>query len=48
MSRDQRQYQTEYLAHWNATASQTSTGKPIDAILSPTMATASFPHDYQP
>ncbi|KIX07405.1 uncharacterized protein Z518_02058 [Rhinocladiella mackenziei CBS 650.93] len=46
--KDQRQYQIEYLAHWNATSSQTSTGKPIDALLTPSMASASFPHDYLP
>ncbi|OAG42120.1 hypothetical protein AYO21_03574 [Fonsecaea monophora] len=45
---EQRQYQIEYLNHWRATSSQTSTGKPIDALLTPSMASASFPHDYLP
>ena len=46
--RDQRQYQIDYLALWNATARMTSTGKPIDVLLTPAMASASFPHDYLP
>lgn len=28
-------YQQGYLAHWNATAKQTSTGQPIDGLLLP-------------
>ena len=29
------EYQLEYMQHWNATASRTSTGRPIDAWISP-------------
>ncbi|KPI38100.1 putative amidase [Cyphellophora attinorum] len=47
-NQQQRQYQTEYLEHWNATASRTSTGKPVDAILTPSFASASYPHDHLP
>ncbi|EXJ82756.1 hypothetical protein A1O3_06571 [Capronia epimyces CBS 606.96] len=41
-------FQQEYLRHWNETASLTSTGQPVDAILCPSAACASFPHDFLP
>jgi len=47
-NRDQRQFQVEYLAHWNETASLTSTGKPVDAILCPPFGSAAYPHDIFP
>ncbi|KAM0545381.1 hypothetical protein ACHAPJ_011365 [Fusarium lateritium] len=43
-----REYQVQYLNHWNATASLTQSGNPIDAILMPGMASTSFPHDFYP
>ncbi|KAI1618724.1 amidase signature domain-containing protein [Exophiala viscosa] len=48
LNKEQRQYQIDYLAHWNSTALQTSTGKPIDALLTPSFGSASYPHDYLP
>lgn len=32
-------------AHWNATASKTTTGRPVDVILTPVSATLAPPHD---
>ena len=34
----------EYLDRWEATAKTTSTGRPVDAIISPAAAYASAPH----
>ncbi|KAH7883625.1 general amidase [Phlebopus sp. FC_14] len=34
----------EYLEHWNATASQTGTGRPVDAIICPAAPYAAPPH----
>ena len=31
-----RQYQKEYMDYWNSTAEITGTGRPVDAIISPT------------
>ncbi|OAP57627.1 hypothetical protein AYL99_08365 [Fonsecaea erecta] len=42
------QYKKGYLQHWKKTATQTKTGKPIDVLLCPTAASASFPHDFVP
>ncbi|KIV95041.1 hypothetical protein PV10_02747 [Exophiala mesophila] len=39
-------YQVAYLKHWESTASLTSNGKPVDAILTPSSACASYPHDW--
>lgn len=41
----QDDYKKEYLKHWDATAEQTTTGKPIDALLCPVNPCASYPHD---
>ncbi len=30
-----RQYQKEYMEYWNSTVSQTGTGRPVDAIITP-------------
>jgi amidase len=30
-----RQYQKEYMEYWNSTASQTGTGRPVDAVITP-------------
>lgn len=30
-----RAYQKEYMEYWNSTISQTGTGRPIDAVISP-------------
>lgn len=36
---------TAAIAHWNATKERTSTGRPVDAIITPAFATAAPPHD---
>ncbi|EXJ79411.1 hypothetical protein A1O3_08913 [Capronia epimyces CBS 606.96] len=46
--REQKAYRNEYFKHWNATATQTSSGRPVDAILMPSMASAAFPHHHLP
>ncbi|KAG9014094.1 hypothetical protein FRB90_005577 [Tulasnella sp. 427] len=38
-------FRARALAHWNATASRTSTGRPVDAIICPTAPTLAIPHD---
>lgn len=35
VQRYKRDLRTEYMAHWNATSSQTGTGRPVDAIICP-------------
>jgi amidase len=35
-----RQLKQDYMDYWNSTAAQTSTGRPVDAVLSPVTATA--------
>ncbi|GES63656.1 amidase family protein [Aspergillus terreus] len=41
-------YRTEYLAHWNATASLTRDKKPIDVILCPASCVQGTPHNVKP
>lgn len=43
---ERRKLQQEYLEHWNATASKTGTGRPVDAIISPAAAYPAPPHGY--
>ena len=38
-------FRARVAAHWNATRSRTTTGRPVDAILSPVAATLAPPHD---
>jgi amidase len=42
---ERERFRQATLMHWNATGSRTSTGRPVDAILTPTFATAAPPHD---
>lgn len=37
-----RQYQKDYMDYWNSTASKTSTGRPVDAILCPVAPSPAF------
>ncbi|KAH8897576.1 general amidase [Thozetella sp. PMI_491] len=39
-------YKDAHLQWWMQTARQTSTGRPVDALLLPVCASVSFPHDY--
>lgn len=34
----------EYLEHWQKTASQTGTGRPVDAMICPASASVAMPH----
>ena len=38
-------FRARVAAHWHATRSRTTTGRPVDAILSPVAATLAPPHD---
>ncbi|BGP15791.1 hypothetical protein JCM10213_005727 [Rhodosporidiobolus nylandii] len=42
MSREKERYQQEFLVQWLATASSTSTGRPIDALLCPVSSTPAY------
>lgn len=47
-SRDWRAFREEYLTFWRETALLTRDHAPIDALLMPTFASVSFPHDFVP
>ncbi|CAF0964692.1 unnamed protein product [Rotaria sordida] len=40
-------YAIKYLERWNQTKEITSTGRPIDGIISPIFALPAYPHDYR-
>ncbi|UJR07732.1 hypothetical protein I4U23_012016 [Adineta vaga] len=42
-----RDYAIKYLEKWNQTKEKTSTGRPIDGILSPIYALPAYPHDFK-
>ncbi|KAM6501145.1 general amidase [Amanita muscaria] len=42
--KQRRQLRAEYLDHWQATASKTGTGRPVDAIIAPVAPYAAPPH----
>lgn len=42
---DREQRRAAALAHWNATKQRSGTDRPVDAIITPTFATAAPPHD---
>lgn len=42
---DRDLYRKRHLDHWNATQSQTGTGRPVDAVIGPTSVWAACPHD---
>jgi len=44
VQKQRRDLRKEYLDHWEATASQTGTGRPIDAIICPAAPFAAPPH----
>jgi amidase len=42
---ERERFRQAALMYWNATAARTSTGRPVDAIVTPTFATVAPPHD---
>lgn len=44
LCRAKQDYTRRHLEHWEATRSQTGTGRPVDAIIAPGSATAPPPH----
>jgi amidase len=44
LHKQRRELQREYLEHWRASASETGTGRPIDAIIAPVAPYAAPPH----
>lgn len=44
LHRAKRDYRQEYLDHWEATVTQTGTGRPFDAIIAPAAPFAAPPH----
>ncbi|KAJ7106593.1 general amidase [Mycena epipterygia] len=43
---EKQELRKSHLDHWQATVSQTGTGRPVDAIISPYMAYTSVPHGF--
>ncbi|KAI0641096.1 general amidase [Trametes meyenii] len=44
LHREKRELRKSHLDHWEATASKTGTGRPVDAIISPVAGYAACPH----
>ena len=44
LHKQRRKLQREYLEHWRVSASETGTGRPIDAIIAPVAPYAAPPH----
>ncbi|KAL5640484.1 hypothetical protein ACGC1H_007661 [Rhizoctonia solani] len=44
LHKEKRDLRKEYLDHWQATASRTTTGRPVDAVISPAVPYAATPH----
>ncbi|KAJ3728072.1 general amidase [Lentinula guzmanii] len=44
LHKEKRELRKSHLDHWEASASRTGTGRPIDAIISPAVAYAAVPH----
>ncbi|CCO33203.1 hypothetical protein BN14_07276 [Rhizoctonia solani AG-1 IB] len=44
LHKEKRELRKEYLDHWQATASKTTTGRPVDAVISPAVPYAATPH----
>jgi amidase len=44
LHKQRRELQREYLEYWQASASKTGTGRPIDAIIAPVAPYAAPPH----
>lgn len=45
LNQEKSAYRKKYLDYWQATASQTGTGRPVDAVIAPVSNWASCPHD---
>lgn len=46
LHKEKRELRKSYLDHWEATVSQTGTGRPVDAIISPAVAYTAVPHGH--
>jgi len=44
LHKEKRELRKSYLDHWQATVSETGTGRPVDAIISPAVAYTAVPH----
>lgn len=44
LHKEKRELRKSYLDHWQATVSQTGTGRPVDGIISPAVAYTAVPH----
>ncbi|CAE6440491.1 unnamed protein product [Rhizoctonia solani] len=44
LHKEKRELRKEYLDHWQATFSRTTTGRPVDAVISPAVPYAATPH----
>ncbi|CAE6486758.1 unnamed protein product [Rhizoctonia solani] len=44
LHKEKRELRKEYLDHWQATISRTTTGRPVDAVISPAIPYAATPH----
>ncbi|CAE6491166.1 unnamed protein product [Rhizoctonia solani] len=44
LHKEKRDLRKEYLDHWQATVSRTTTGRPVDAVISPAVPYAAPPH----
>jgi amidase len=44
LHKEKRELRKEYLDHWQATVSKTTTGRPVDAVISPAVPYAATPH----
>lgn len=47
LSEARSKYAIKYLDKWNQTRALTSTGRPIDAIISPICALPAYPHEFE-
>ncbi|KAG8725405.1 hypothetical protein FRC09_000046 [Ceratobasidium sp. 395] len=44
LHKQKRELRKEYLDHWRSTVSRTTTGRPVDAVISPAIPYAATPH----
>lgn len=44
LHKEKRELRKSHLDYWEATRTQTGTGRPVDAVISPTVASVACPH----
>lgn len=44
LHKEKRELRKSHLEHWKRTSGRTGTGRPVDAIISPTIAYTAAPH----